>query len=410
MKHRKILHFDLDAFFCSVEENRDPALRGKTFVVGGSPTGRGVVAAASYAARQYGIHSAMPMARAVQRYPDLIIIRGQHGNYGEVSRQVMTYLENLSPLVQKLSIDEAFIDVSDLPDRASDIARNLQRQINRELNLPCSLGVAANKLVAKIANNIGKAEKRGNRPPNVIKIVPPGQEAAFLAPLPVKELWGVGPKMAEKLNKLGITTIGELAAWPDAGLVERFGKWGADLARRSKGIDDRPVSTEREVKSISNETTFTKDVIDQRKLEQTLRRLSESVGSRLRKQSLVANTIKLKLRWPDFTTLSRQTTVSQPISSDDQIYNEIKALFHANWHAGKPVRLIGVGVSGFSEGMGRQIGLWDVQAEETEQLQQTLDSLRDKFGKDVIGKAGVQRSTSRAKWDDDNKINGPTSS
>ena len=206
---RKILHLDLDAFFCAVEEQRDPSLRGQPFAVGGRPESRGVVASCSYAARQFGIHSAMPMARAVRQCPPLIIVPSRYGAYEAASRQVMARLHQLTPLVEQLSIDEAFLDVSDLPERAELIARRLQATINRELDLPCSLGVAANKLVAKIANNVGKAAIKSDRPPNTIKVVPPGQEAAFLAPLPATELWGVGPKTAEQLAQMAGVKLGK---------------------------------------------------------------------------------------------------------------------------------------------------------------------------------------------------------
>ncbi len=226
---RKILHLDLDAFFCAVEENLDPSLRGQAFAVGGQPDQRGVVASCSYAARVYGVRSAMPMAQAVRLCPNLIIRPNRRGVYGDVSRSVMAILHDLTPLVEQLSIDEAFLDVSLLPDPAELLARRLQERINTELHLPCSLGVASNKLVAKIANTVGKARARSSIPPNAITIVPPGDEAAFLAPLPASELWGVGPKTAEQLARLDIHTIGDLARWPETDLIRRFGQHGQAL-------------------------------------------------------------------------------------------------------------------------------------------------------------------------------------
>ena len=381
---RKILHLDLDAFFCAVEEQRDPTLRGKPFAVGGRPDQRGVVASCSYPARQYGIHSAMPMAQAIRRYPPLIIVPSRHGAYGDVSRLVMARLHQLTPLVEQLSIDEAFLDVSDLSEPATHIAQRLQKQINTELELPCSLGVAANKLVAKIANNIGKSTARRGQPPNAIKIIPPGQEANFLAPLPVKELWGVGPKTEDRLSQLGISTIGALAKYPDDTLARLFGKLGRDLSLRAKGIDDRPVTPEHEAKSISQETTFAKDISDGEYLRHTLRELSEQVGQRLRKKKLRGTTVKLKLRWADFVTLSRQLTRPQPIHRDDEVYAAALELFEQTWLPGKKVRLIGVGVSGFNQ-PAYQLGLWDaVENEPAEQLQSTLDELRNRFGKSAL--------------------------
>jgi DNA polymerase-4 len=381
---RVIMHLDLDAFFCAVEELRDPSLRGRAFAVGGSPEGRGVVASCSYAAREYGIHSAMPMAQAVRRCPNLIVVRSNFKSYGHYSRQVMERLRALTPLVEKLSIDEAFLDVTGIRDEPEVIARRLQKQINDELNLPCSLGVASNKLVAKTANNIGKAQARGGSTPNAITIVPPGSEADFLAPLPVRELWGVGPKTADKLRMLGIETIGDVARWPAADLIRRFGKHGADIHRRAQGIDNRPVETEHESKSISKETTFSRDINNRDELLQTLRRLADGVGRQLRKEGLAGTTVKLKLRWPDFTTITRQITLPQPVSTDDEIYAAAADIFATAWPRHQYVRLIGVGVSGLDTAR-RQLSLWDAQNEQQEQqLQQTLDDLRDRFGDGTI--------------------------
>ena len=381
---RVILHLDLDAFFCAVEELRDPSLRGRAFAVGGSPEGRGVVASCSYPAREYGIHSAMPMAQAVRRCPDLIVVRSNFKSYGHYSGQVMERLHALTPLVQKLSIDEAFLDVTGIHAEPDAIARKLQKQINDELRLPCSLGVASNKLVAKIANNIGKSKVRGGATPNAITIIPPGTEAAFLEPLPVRELWGVGPKTADKLRIMGIETIGDIARWPATELIRRFGKHGADIHRRAQGIDTRPVDTEQESKSISKETTFNRDINNRDELLQTLRHLADGVGRQLRKEGLAGTTVKIKLRWPDFTTITRQITLPQPVSTDDEIYAAAADIFEIAWPRYQRVRLIGVGVSGLDIAR-RQLSLWDVQSEQQEQqLQQTLDDLRNRFGDGTI--------------------------
>lgn len=380
---RKILHLDLDAFFCAVEEQRDPSLRGKPFAVGGRPEQRGVVAACSYPARHFGVHSAMPMSRAVRLCPNLIIIPHNFEAYHAASRQVMARLHELTPLVEQLSIDEAFLDVSDLPEPGEVIARRLQARIRDELGLPCSLGVATNKLVAKIANDVGKGEVKSKGPPSAIKVVPPGQEAAFLAPLPTRSLWGVGPKTAERLADLGLLTIGDIARWPEADLIRRFGKNGYDLARHARGLDDRPVETSRETKSISQEVTFNRDVADAQALRQTLRKQAERVGRRLRKSGLSGITVRLKIRWSDFTTLTRQTTLSQPTDQDDEIYATALQLLEKVWSAGRPVRLIGVGVSGF--GQPRQLALWDMNLEENQRLQTTLDELREEeFGDQAV--------------------------
>jgi DNA polymerase-4 len=383
-KYRKILHLDLDAFFCAVEEQRDPSLRGKPFAVGGRPDERGVVASCSYAARRFGVRSALPMSQAIRMCPALIIVPSRHGEYGKVSRNVMNMLNNLTPLVEQISIDEAFLDVTMLRDDAEILARRLQAAIRDELGLPSSLGVASNKLVAKVANNIGKSAATRDAPPYAITLVAPGQEAAFLAPLPVRELWGVGPKTAENLARLGIKTIGDIARWPADDMERRFGKNGADIAQRARGIDDGAVEPVSETKSVSKETTFTRDVRDSEMLKRTLRQLSDGVGRQLRKEGLSGKTVKIKLRWADFTTLTRQITLHAPTQHDDKIYAAALELFEKTWIKNKPVRLLGVGVSGFEEG-DHQLGLWDPPpAQEDHKLESALDELRNRFGDSVV--------------------------
>jgi len=291
--------------------------------------------------------------------------------YRAASEQVMTRLNNLTPFVEQISIDEAFMDVTMLPD-------------NAELGLPCSLGVAANKLVAKIANNIGKERAGKDKPPNAILVIPPGQEAAFLAPLGTRELWGVGPKTAEQLAKFGIKTIGDIARYPENKLIRQFGKHGEELAQRSKGIDNRPVETEGEAKSVSKETTFSQDVRDAETLKRTLRGLADGVGRQLRKNELSGTTIKIKLRWSDFTTLTRQVTLNQPTQHDNEIYEAALDLFTKAWPKGRAVRLIGVGVSSF-EGGAFQPTLWDApRPPQDNRLESVLDALRDRFGEGVV--------------------------
>ncbi|NOZ49033.1 MAG: DNA polymerase IV [Chloroflexi bacterium] len=389
---RKIIHLDLDAFFCAVEELRQPSLSGKAFAVGGSPEGRGVVASCSYPARMFGVHSAMPTAQALRLCPELIVVSGQHARYGEVSRQVMAILRDETPLVEPISIDEAFLDMSDVPEPVESMARRMQCRIQEELRLPCSLGVASNKLVAKIANDVGKSQVRTGQPPNAITLVPPGQEAAFLAPLPTQALWGVGPKMTQALARMGIHTIGQLAAQAPEVMQERFGKHGYDLVRRAQGRDDRPVITEHRIKSISKETTFAHDVADERQLRRVLQRLAEGVGRNLRRKHKNASTVRLKLRWSDFSTISRQRPFPLPTDQDDDIIAAALQLFAEAWPSGRPVRLIGVGVSGLQEGW-RQLSLWDEEDGRERKLQETLDRLRQKYGKQAV-RRGVD-----ALWD-----------
>ena len=380
---RTILHLDLDAFFCAVEENQNPSLRGKPFAVGGKPDQRGVVASCSYAARQHGVRSAMPMGRALRLCPELIIVSSRHGLYGQVSRQVMEILRGLTPLVEQISIDEAFLDLTGLPTPPEKAARDLQARIRDELHLPSSIGIAGNKLVAKIATEVGKKAATGGSPPFGLTIVPPGEEAAFLDPLPAEMLWGVGPKTAEKLAGLGLRTIGDIARWPEADLVRRFGENGRDLSRHARGLDDRPVVTGHEIKSISQEITFSRDTADEAKLESVLNEMSAQVGRRLRKNTLAGTTVKLKLRWPDFTTFTRQVTLPTPTDQDDEIAETALSLLRKYRPKEQPVRLIGVGVSGLGPPI-RQLGLWDGDAEKQRRLQDALDTLREKYGEKVI--------------------------
>jgi DNA polymerase-4 len=380
---RTILHLDLDAFFCAVEELHDPSLRGKAFAVGGRPEERGVVASCSYAARKFGVHSAMPMSRALRICPGLLIVSHHFGNYGEMSEQVMERLHDLSPLVQQISIDEAFVDISDLHEPPELIAHRLQKRVNDELGLPCSVGVATNKLVAKIATEVGKKTAKKESPPNAVTVVPPGKESAFLDPLEASMLWGVGPKTSAKLAEIGIKTIGDIAHHPAQDLARRFGENGRDLARRARGVDESPVSSGHEIKSVSQETTFARDVRDDKQLADTVRKLSAQVGHRLRKAGIAGTTVKLKLRWPDFTTLTRQVTLTQPTDQDEEIYHLALDLMAKVRPIGKPVRLIGVGVSGLGAPL-RQLELWDTGSEKSHRLQEALDTVRARFGDKAI--------------------------
>src|ERR1700690_433898 len=361
---RTILHLDLDAFFCAVEETRDPSLRGKAFAVGGKPDERGVVASCSYAARMFSVRSAMPMVRALRLCPQLIIVSSRHRIYGEVSKQVMARLNKLTPLVEQISIDEAFLDISDINESPERLARGLQAGIRDELGLPSSIGIASNKLVAKIATEVGKKAAKGGSPPFALTIVPAGEEAAFLASLPAEMLWGVGPKTAARLNELGIHTMGDIAKWPESEMLRLFGENGRELWRHAKGMDDRPIVTERETKSISQEETFVRDVRDDKSLEKTLKEQSAEVARQLRSNNLAGATIKLKIRWPDFTTLTRQSTLSQAPDQGEEISKVALDLMRAVRKSGQAVRLIGVGVSGLGAPI-RQLALWDAGSEKS---------------------------------------------
>lgn len=380
---RTILHLDLDAFFCAVEEIKNPSLRGRAFAVGGDPQGRGVVSSCSYAARQYGVHSAMPTAQAVKLCPQLILVRGDHRSYGFYSRKVMGILRELTDQVEKLSIDEAFLDLSPLEGTPADVGARLQARILEELELPNSVGIASNKLVAKIATDVGKLSASGDSPPNALTVVPPGEEAAFLAPLPVDSLWGVGPKTKLQLEQMGVKTIGELASLSPVDLAQALGKHGYHLSKRARGIDRRPIVTSREIKSISHEHTFRRDRDQRSDLIREINHLADKVSARLQTKNLHGRTIQIKLRWSDFSTLTRQTTLEHTIQESAVIAKHSRKLFDQTWEPGRKVRLIGVGVSNL-ESVDRQLQLWDPRVKKDLKLQETLRNLKEKYGEGSI--------------------------
>ena len=380
---RKIIHLDLDAFFCAVEELQNPSLRGKAFAVGGKPGERGVVASCSYAARAHGVRSAMPMSRAMAYYPELITVPAQHHLYKEASEKVMALVRAVTPLVEQLSVDEAFLEVSDLPEAGQVIGKRLQAQIRHELGLSSSIGIATNKLVAKIANDVGKQASRRGVSPFAVTVVPPGEEAAFLAPLPAEMLWGVGPKTAEKLAEMGIYTVGEIAHWAEKDLVRRFGAHGRDLSRHARGIDERPIVTEREIKSISQERTFRRDVTNEGKLTKMLHTLSKMVATRLEKKGLAGKTVKIKVRWSDFETLTRQKTLEAVTDREEEIFDAAFALLKEVRPTQRAVRLIGVGVSNLGPPL-RQLSLWDQDVQKSREIDQVLEKLQEKFGEGII--------------------------
>lgn len=374
-----ILHLDLDAFFCAVEEIKNPELRGKPFAVGGDPRGRGVVSSCSYPARKFGVRSAMPMAQAVRICPDLIIVGGEHESYRFYSRKVIGILHQLTDQVEQLSIDEAFVNISSLNPKPREIGSRLQARIRTELDLPNSVGIAANKLVAKIATDVGKLSSSGDYPPNALTVVPPGEEARFLAPLPVDMLWGVGPKSKERLESLGITTIGDLAAIPVIELAQIFGKHGYQLSQRARGIDQRPLVMERDVKSVSNERTFRHDKGRREEILREIDRLAQKVSRRLQKKELKGRTIQIKVRWSDFDTLTRQVTLGKAVQDAATISRHCQELFELVWQDDRQVRLIGVGVSNL-DNHPQQMRLWDPRVKKDLQLEETLQQLQEKYG------------------------------
>ena len=371
---RTILHIDLDAFFVSVELLDKPDLRGKPVAVGGRAEYRGVISSASYEARKFGVRSALPTRRAMQLCPDLILLPARHDLYAEHSRRIMTMLHEITPQIEQISIDEAFLDVTGTELRygpPEKLAHHLRDRIREEFGLPCSIGVASNKLVAKIATEHAK--------PNGIGIVPAGEEAAFLAPLPVRALWGVGPKTADILKSIGVETIGQIAHARSDVLTRRFGQRGADdLIRRANGIDDSPVESEHAIKQISQETTFARDVNDAKQLRATLLELSEGVGVRLREDDLSARTIAIKIRYGDFTTFTRQTTLPQPTDLDQTIFETAWSLFEANWKR-RAIRLLGVAARQMIPAA-KQLDLFGPRNDRLDKLTHTVDEIRHKYG------------------------------
>lgn len=395
-KFRKIIHMDLDAFFCAVEELNDSSLKNKPFAVGGDPKSRGVIASCSYAARKYGVHSAMSTAQALRLCPQLILVSSKFHSYRQKSDEVMEILGNKSAMLEQISIDEAFLDVSDLPDDGGTIAGKIKTEIMKDCGLSASFGVASNKLVAKIANDIGKKKVGGDTYPGAIQQVKPGKEAEFLAPLPVNNLWGVGEKTSDKLRFLGINRIGELADFPLNKLIQLFGKNGYLLKKHAQGIDNRPVESSYERKSISQEITFATDINDKVELIETLRKISDRLGYSLRVEKVMAQTIRLKFRLSDFSTFTRQKTLPQAINQDSIIFETAVQLLEQHWDNKSPLRLLGVGVSQLIEGS-RQLSLWDTIDEKERKLLEAVDSLQDRYGRKVVMKASAIKKTSSEK-------------
>lgn len=391
---RWIILVDLDAFFASVEELLHPDLKGKPIIVGGDPRYRGVVSSASYAARAYGVRSAMPMSQALRLCPQAAVISPRHGKYGDYSRAVMDILNQITPVVEQVSIDEAYLDVTGceaLWGPIEEIGALIQRRVMEEQHLSVSLGIASSKLVAKIACEVGK--------PRGLVIVRPGEERAFLAPLPIDRLLGVGKVTAARLRSLGIETIGDLAAWDEDHLAQLLGDGARWLHDAARGIDRSEIHTEHEQRSISQERTFARDVGDSDTIHHMVRRMSEEVAAQLRHRGMVAQTVRIKLRYPDFTTLTRQATLDQPTDQEQVIQDQAQCLLKANWREGQLLRLVGVAVSGLIEGGGYQLDLFDHADQRRIRLNHTVDSIRDRYGREAIMRASLLRK--QCKGDDD---------
>ncbi len=343
---KAILHLDMDAFYVNVHLLSHPEDAGRPLAVGGRPSSRGVIASASYEARQYGIRSAMPSNTAMRLCPKLKIVGHDWSRIHDCSKQVMAILLEYGP-VEQMSVDEAYVDLSAAPGPEM-LAKIIQRRVKEETGLPASVGVATSKLVAKAASDFGK--------PEGCTIVRPRDEAAFMEPQSVRVIWGIGPRTAERLAELKIHTCGQLAA-ADPGALERiFGRQARSIQRRAQGIDERIVHPERGLpKSISQEWTFSRDVADPDILIEQLRQQSASVAKSLQKRNLVAHTVRVKFRWADFTTFTRQKSLEVGIDDEEKIYRLALAIWQENWPERQKMRLIGVGVSGLEEPAARQI-------------------------------------------------------
>jgi len=378
MTHR-IMHIDLDAFFVSVEQALNPELRGKPVVVGGRPDRRGVVASASYEARAFGLHAGMPLSTACRLCPQATFIEGSFPKYRHASQKFMAILADFSPYLEPVSLDEAYLDATGFESIYGSIhqmAIAIKQRIKDELELCASIGIASSKVVAKVASELSK--------PDGLLEVADGEERSFLAPLPIARLPGIGKKTERILNGLGINTIGELSSMPLDALKSHFGGSGELLHRYANGIDDREVRLPGAAKSISRETTFSKDTKDRSQLEATLRYLSERVGSELRQQGKQAKSITLKLRYADFTTITRHHTLRQGNNTDQTIFGTGLQLLRKALSPGKqPVRLIGIGVSNLIE-PGRQLDMLDSSAQRLEQLNKAIDRIRKKYGFSAI--------------------------
>ena len=383
-----ILHVDMDAFYASVEELDDPGLVGKPVVVGGTPDGRGVVAAANYTARRYGIHSAMPAARARRLCPHAVFIRSRMDRYVEVSRELRDIFARYTPLLEPLSLDEAFLDVTSSLRLFGDgqaIARRIKEEIRDELGLVASVGVAPNKFLAKLASDLDK--------PDGLVVVPTDAIEAFLEPLPVSRLWGVGKVSNRDLAEMGVYTIGDLRRLPEELLVSRFAKSAAHWARLARGIDDRRVVPDRDAKSISHETTFATDIGDAEVLRSWLLELTEQVATRLRRQGLRGKTVLIKVRYADFHTVTRSESLDAPSNVTRELYVTAARLLQAQLaRSPRPVRLLGMGASGITSEELEQGQLFETEdREQQRRIDTVVDSIKSRFGNRALRRGGGAR-------------------
>ena len=388
---RQILHVDMDEFFAAVEKLDDPSLRGRCLLVGGDPNARGVVSTASYEAREYGCRSAMPMSTALRLCPQAVVLPVRGRRYRQVSERVFELLGRYTPLVEPLSIDEAFLDVTGcerLFGGAEAIARSIKRDVRDEIGLPASVGVAPNKFLAKLASDLRK--------PDGLVVITEENMRATLEPLPVSRLWGVGPAAEKRLERLNVQTIGQLRAVPLERLTDAFGQAGEHFHRLARGLDRRPVVPDSRAKSISQECTFAVDVADAEQLRDVLVEQVEQVSRRLRRQGLKARTVTVKLRTGDFTTHTRSATLDDPTDLTGEIRRDTERLLSA-WlgRHRRPLRLLGVGVSGLIR-QGGQLPLFGrAQRDREQRLDRTLDDIARRFGDGAVRRGPAGRRPQR---------------
>jgi len=376
-----IIHLDMDAFYASVEERDRPELAGRPVVVGGSPEKRGVVSAANYAARRFGVHSAMPAATARRLCPQAVFLSGRMEHYADVSRAIREIFHRYTPLVESLSLDEAFLDVSgstQLFGPAVEIARKIKREIRDELRLVASAGVAPNKFLAKIASDLEK--------PDGFVVVDPDRIREFLDPLPIERIWGVGRQGSKVFHRLGVHTVGRLRQLPLDTLEDHFGNSAEHFWRLARGIDDRPVVPDRDAKSISHETTFEADIADAGVLRAWLLELTEQVARRLRRHGLRGRIVQLKVRFSDFRTITRSQKLSEPTDVTAELWRIASEMLATRLPpGGGPVRLLGMGVSGIDRSQLSQGLLFDRQDREKQtKLDEVADQLNDRFGSSAL--------------------------
>ena len=387
---RVVMHVDLDAFYASVEQLRRPELRGRPVVVGGAglPGERGVVSAASYEARPFGVRSAMPLARARRLCPQAVFLPCDFTAYRAASQRVFHILDRYSPLVEPIALDEAYLELTGaeaLLGPPYEVGRRLRDEVKRDGGLDLSVGIATCKVVAKVASDLRK--------PRSLVVVPPGEEAAFLQPLPLRKLPGCGPATAARIERLGVRTIGELAALSEALLGELFGQFGRLLHAHARGLDPSPVIPPGDPKSISREITFDTDMVDRGRIREAAQSLMQDVAHSLRAHGMAARTVVLKVRYQPFDTQSRQITLATPTDRDDELAGALRSLLSAHLDAARPVRLIGAGVHNL-EARATQLSLLEARGDGRAGLDERLDGLRARFGEHAIFR-GVRAGTTQ---------------